>query len=217
MYTAGIVLPTPLCQARYYHRSLNPVKLVEIGFTRFGKNLNKARAQKLYKLPVAPQISGLREMAVNDVPSVHRILSEYLQRFSLHVEFTEEDIAYFLLPRMNVIYSYVVENSVGEITDFCSFYYLPSSVLRGSQHTHLRAAYAFYVVPNEYTLLELFKDMLILAKAQDFDVFNALDIMDNMSVFKELKFGIGDGNLQFYFYNWRTNSMVPAQIGVVLV
>ena len=29
-----------------------------------------------------------------------------------------------------------------------------------------------------------------------------MDIMDNMSFLKELKFGIGDGDLQYYLYNW---------------
>jgi glycylpeptide N-tetradecanoyltransferase len=32
-YTAGVVLPKPIAQARYWHRSLNVKKLVDIGFT----------------------------------------------------------------------------------------------------------------------------------------------------------------------------------------
>ena len=47
------------------------------------------------------------------------------------------------------------------------------------------------------------KDVLVLAKKQGYDVFNALDIMDNEEFLKELKFGIGDGHLHYYFYNWR--------------
>ena len=39
------------------------------------------------------------------------------------------------------------------------------------------------------------RDLLILAKQEDFDVFNALDVMENESFLKELKFGIGDGRL----------------------
>mmetsp|Transcript_22097 Transcript_22097/g.21803 ORF Transcript_22097/g.21803 Transcript_22097/m.21803 type:complete len:413 (+) Transcript_22097:19-1257(+) len=217
IYTAGVVLPTPVAQARYYHRSLNPIKLVEIGFTRFGPKLNKARAQKLYKLPENPLIPGLRAMTPRDVPAVHRMLQEYLQRFSLYTEYSESDIAHFFLPQENIIYSYVVQNEAGEITDFCSFYSLPSSVLKSAKHNKLRAAYSYYSVPGVHSLMDLFKDMLILARSNGFDVFNALDIMDNMTVFKELKFGIGDGNLQYYLYNWKTEPMVPAQVGVVLV
>ena len=40
------------------------------------------------------------------------------------------------------------------------------------------------------------QDALILAKKEDFDVFNALDLMENKTFLENLKFGIGDGNLQ---------------------
>lgn len=72
-------------------------------------------------------------------------------------------------------------------------------------------------MPGKYTLKELFTELLIQARSNNYDVFNALDIMDNLTVFKELKFGIGDGNLQYYLYNWRCQTMVPSQIGIVLV
>ena len=31
VYTAGIVVPKPVAQCRYFYRSLNPKKLVEVG------------------------------------------------------------------------------------------------------------------------------------------------------------------------------------------
>ena len=49
-----------------------------------------------------------------------------------------------------------------------------------------------------------------------FDVFNALDLMENTSFLEKLKFGIGDGNLQYYLYNWKCPAMVPKKIGLVL-
>lgn len=36
----------------------------------------------------------------------------------------------------------------------------------------------------------------MLPSQNGFDVFNALDLMHNGEVLKDLKFGIGDGNLQ---------------------
>lgn len=33
-YTAGAVLPTPIARCRYWHRSLNPKKLIDIGFSK---------------------------------------------------------------------------------------------------------------------------------------------------------------------------------------
>lgn len=50
-----------------------------------------------------------------------------------------------------------------------------------------------------------------------FDVFNALDLMENKTFLEKLKFGIGDGNLQYYLYNWKCPSMgaekVCSQLG----
>jgi len=60
-------------------------------------------------------------------------------------------------------------------------------------------------------------DSLILAKKQGFDVFNCLAIHDNQTFLKELKFGAGDGNLQFYLYNWLAPPMEPHNVGLVLL
>ena len=35
----------------------------------------------------------------------------------------------------------------------------------------------------------------------------ALDLMENKTFLEKLKFGIGDGNLQYYLYNWKCPSM----------
>lgn len=59
--------------------------------------------------------------------------------------------------------------------------------------------------------------MLIRAKKLDFDVFNALDVMENKSFLEELKFGVGDGELHYYLFNWRIKDVVPADLGMVLV
>ena len=45
-----------------------------------------------------------------------------------------------------------------------------------------------------------------------FDVFNALDLMNNKDFLEKLKFGIGDGNLQYYLYNWKCPYMEPHQV-----
>lgn len=54
---------------------------------------------------------------------------------------------------------------------------------------------------------------------RDHDVFNALDIFDNTSFMKELKFGIGDGKLRYYLYNWRVlgKDIEPSGVGLVLL
>lgn len=62
-------------------------------------------------------------------------------------------------------------------------------------------------------------DALIVAKNENFDVFNALDIMDNKKFLSELMFSAGDGCLNYYLYNWKLPSTMlkPEEIGIVLV
>lgn len=49
-----------------------------------------------------------------------------------------------------------------------------------------------------------------------FDVFNALDLMENKTFLEKLKFGIGDGNLQYYLYNWKCPSMGSEKVTVIV-
>lgn len=57
-----------------------------------------------------------------------------------------------------------------------------------------------------------------MAKSMGHDVYNALDIMENESILKDLKFGIGDGTLQYYLYNWRLNrKLEPGDVGLVML
>jgi len=48
-------------------------------------------------------------------------------------------------------------------------------------------------------------------------VFNCLEIQDNKSILTDLKFGAGDGYLQYYLYNWICKPMAPEEVGMVLL
>jgi glycylpeptide N-tetradecanoyltransferase len=58
---------------------------------------------------------------------------------------------------------------------------------------------------------------MIAACGHNFDVFNALDVQDNATVLKDLKFGIGDGKLQYYVYNWRCPPIAANEVGLILL
>ena len=61
--------------------------------------------------------------------------------------------------------------------------------------------------------------MIYVQQARDngSDVFNCLDLMDNGEFLDKLKFGVGDGKLQYYLYNWQCPQMKPSDIGIVLL
>ena len=215
-YTAGVFLPTPVATCRYYHRSLNPKKLVEIGFSRLAPRMTLGRTIKLYKTNEVPLVPGFRAMERQDIPQVTTLLKKKLDTFKLHPNLTCEEVEHWLLPRDGVVYAYVVEQG-GIVSDLASFYSLPSSVLGNEKHKTLNAAYQFWTVANSVSLEALTRDVLSMAHTRGFDVFNALDLMDNIEIFEPLKFGIGDGQLQYYLYNFKCPQIMPKEVGLILL
>lgn len=216
VYTAGVILPSPVAKCRYWHRSLNPKKLIEVSFSHLQRNMTMQRTIKLYRLPDAPKTPGFRKLVETDCLQVANLLNQYLSKFKLKPTFNEEEFKHWFLPREQIIDSFVVEKD-GVITDFGSFYHLPSTIMNNPQYNILRAAYSFYNVATKTPLNDLMNDLLISAKNLGLDVFNALDLMDNVEFLENLKFGIGDGNLQYYIYNWRCQFMEPNDVGLVLL
>ncbi len=67
------------------------------------------------------------------------------------------------------------------------------------------------------SLKDLMECSLVMARDLEVDVFNALDLMENIQFLEPLKFGIGDGYLQYYLYNWKCPEMPSAGVGLVLL
>jgi len=233
IYTAGVLLPTPVSTCRYFHRSLNIPKLVDVKFTYVARNSTLARMVRAHKVPSEPQLRGLREMEEKDVEAVAELAARYMKRFKMVPEFTLDEVRHnFLSGRgegeiLNgrregqVVWAYVVEDPKShKITDFFSFYSLPSTIMQHPKHALLEAAYLFYYGTAtafeegaessgrlKRRLLDLIGDALVIANEARFDVLNALTLMDNHLVLADLKFGQGDGLLNFYLYNWRTSQL----------
>lgn len=216
-YTAGVVLPKPVSTCRYWHRSLNPKKLVEVKFSHLARNMTMQRTIKLYKLPDKPKTKGFRRMEDKDVDKAHHLLEEYLKKFHICPVFTKEEFRHWFTPKEGIIECFVVEDANGEITDMVSYYSLPSTVMHHPIHKSVRAAYSFYNVSSKTPWLELMNDALISARNIQMDVFNALDLMENKKFLVPLKFGTGDGNLQYYLYNWKCPSMKPEDVALILM
>lgn len=114
IYTAGVVLPKPVSTCRYYHRSLDWLKLYEVEFSPLPDKSTKARQVSRYALPVNTGIPGLRQMEGKDVDAVHLLLGKYLERFDLSPKLDKSEIEHWLLnketnPEDRVVWSYVVE------------------------------------------------------------------------------------------------------------
>ena len=66
------------------------------------------------------------------------------------------------------------DEKIHEITDFCSFYSLVSSI---KQQKKLRAAYSYYNMPGAHTLAEMMQAMLVIVKVKHDG--NAKNIIQN--------------------------------------
>ncbi|KAF8911013.1 N-myristoyl transferase [Gymnopilus junonius] len=255
IYTAGIVIPTPVSVCRYYHRLLNIPKLVDTRFCYVPRHMTLARMTRVNKVTSSTSLPGLREMEEKDIAAVAELYTQYMKRFDMIPMFDVEEIRHHFLSgkgqgeigsggvgrrQKQVTWSYVVEDrETGKITDFFSFYSLPSTVIGNTTYPLLEAAYLYYYASNvglkgegaeqdealKKRLMALVGDALVIANEAKFDVFNALSLMDNAPILQDLKFGLGDGFLNFYLYNWRTAPLaglnieggIPAGRGIGIV
>uniref|UniRef100_T1GD15 Glycylpeptide N-tetradecanoyltransferase n=1 Tax=Megaselia scalaris TaxID=36166 RepID=T1GD15_MEGSC len=156
------------------------------------------RTIKLFKLPDEPKTKGFRKIQSKDMNAAHKLLDDYLKKFKLCPVFTKEEFRHWFTPREGIID-------------------LPSSVMQHPVHKTVRAAYSFYNVSTKTPWLELMNDALISARNIQMDVFNALDLMDNKKFLVPLKFGTGDGDLQYYLYNWKCPPMNPEDVALILM
>ncbi|KAI0517093.1 acyl-CoA N-acyltransferase [Xylaria bambusicola] len=223
IYTGGIVLPKPVSTCRYYHRAINWQKLYDVGFSPLPSNSKPQFQIRKYAVPERTSTKGLREMQKKDIIPVMDLLTRYLAKYDMAATFDKHEVEHWLLhnkkdaPEEQVVWSYVVEDDHKMITDFVSFYCLESSVINHPKHSNIKAAYLFYYAtevglakPVDKGLLKarlnsLVSDSLVYCKQYNFDVYNALSLMDNGLFLEDQKFGPGDGQLHYYLFNYRAN------------
>ena len=97
--------------------------------------------------------------------------------------YNQEEVRHFFTPKEDVMYSWVKrgkdESGKTIVTDVISFFNLPSTCLKKKKNTQLKAAYSYFTIATSVPKNQLWKDTLILAKNNGFDLFNCLDNLDN--------------------------------------
>lgn len=78
IYTTGVTLPTPFMAANYWHRNLNPQKLVEAEFSFKPAGKSMAQYVKMHKLSEETTTPGLRPMIETDVASVTCLINTHM-------------------------------------------------------------------------------------------------------------------------------------------
>lgn len=220
VYTAGVKLPIPISTATYYHRPLNYKKLLECRFCAPSAGKSPDAMEDYYDLHDIGSILGVHSGDLvsptpEDYPAIAGKLNCYLSRFDMHVKFSESDAHHWLGSVEGVVFPFVRRRSDGEIVDFVSFYSIPTTVIGSDRR--INVAYLFYYFAESHaSLTQLICMAMLKAKALGFDVFNALDILDNNVFLTPLRFSRGDGSLHYYLFNWRTSPIDSKRIGLLL-
>lgn len=224
LYSSGTVLPKPLSTCRYGHRPLNWAKLYEVGFSSLPHGETKASMVAKTTLNNETKTTGWRKMKEDDIDAVFKLYNDWRIRYDISQIMTKDDVKHWIYGGEQqdgkVIHAYVVEDEkTNKITDFISFYVLPFTVLQNPKHKEIGIAYLYYYASDigigksindeenqkllKNRLKSLVNDAMIESKKIGIDVFNALSSQDNTLFLDDMKFGAGDGFLNYYVFNYK--------------
>jgi len=127
IYTGGIVIPTPISCARYYHRTINASKLIDVGFTAVPQGMPRSSFEARYQLPKETRTKGLRKMEQKDVKAVGKLMRRFVRKYDMAPRFTDQEVEHLLLSgrgdpktgKDRVVWAYVVEVSMCASVLFC--------------------------------------------------------------------------------------------------
>lgn len=112
-YTSGETFPTPFTEANYFHRTLNPKKNIETGFSSLAANETMAKYVKKMKISEAKDIFLIGEprlMTSKDLPQVYALYKKQMENMKVSFKFSQQELSHHLLPQENIIYTIVIEN-----------------------------------------------------------------------------------------------------------
>lgn len=232
LYTSGTILPKPMATSRYTHRPIQWDNLYRFGFSGLPKDETKASMMAKYALSNDTKTPGWRAMELKDVDAVFELYNSFRKKYLVSQQMSREEVFHWIYGGKHQdnkkVHAFVVEDAQGKLTDFISFYVLPFTVL--STGEELGVSYLFYyAVDGEGAALKerlrsLVYDAMVESKKFGTDVFNALTGQDNVLFIDDLKFGPGDGELNYYLFNYRIKEIsggdfsgTPSELGVVLL
>lgn len=106
-------------------RLLDTNKLIDIRYTSLPKGMSRKDFAKKHELPKRDRINiegKLRLMEEKDCKEVLRLYNLKMKDVGIYTVMSKADIAYYLLPRENKVYTWVIEDpdKPGKLCDFLS-------------------------------------------------------------------------------------------------
>ncbi len=219
-FTSDRYLPKPFTTVDYHHRAINFEKLLEVKFCQIDEKLQKDTTQIknyhiIHEQPDEKYTELLDEKYLEESCD---LLNEYLEKYNFYQIFTQEQFKHLFFNNPFVKTYVIIDKEADSVIDFVSYYLLPSRILNpDSTHKFINAGYLFYYTSHQTTSYNLIKNAIIFAANNGCDVFNAINTMENAKVLTELKFIVGTGQLNYYFYNYKSVDLIVQQIGKLTV
>ena len=211
VYNTFYFLPKAFTKSQYYYRCINLKKLLDIQYTYLPNNkMSLGNALKKYELPDEPTITGFRKMEGKDLEQIYNLILQRNKKYKIYEMLNIKEIAHWLLPRNNIVYTYVLEDEEHKITDFCSFYTVQRTILNQnktgnesfSKYKKINFAFELINYNTSISNKELLRNAVILAKQNNFDAYHCIDYKENSENFKELLFMEKIGKMKYYLYNF---------------
>lgn len=186
LFSSNKCIPKSFCSTIGYVVPINYTKLNKIGFLT-------EREVDIIEIDNNP----LHLMNKSDIDQVLTGLNFFMEKLLIKPHFTTESLNHFMLPKKNIVYSFVVKDLNGKITDFVCVY---KHYLYCIDHKKMIvvANLAFYY-NNSMQLTQLIKYLLDKLRIYGFDQLVFRNTFDNSNI-NITKFCTQD-ILSYYFYN----------------
>lgn len=185
------------CKTQDYVIPINYKKLKKIGFL-------------MDDLDLVPIINDnpLHLMTDRDLAVVIAKLHKHMNQLCIKPYFTLESAKHFLLPKKNIIYSYVLRDEYNQITDFVSVYINYLYCIDINQFISVaQLAFYFYESLNISQLITFLIDKL---SKQKIDQLIFRNMFDNMNI-NITKFST-KGDLHYIFHNVEINEIKSSDL-----
>lgn len=218
-------IPKPFHTTNYYQRALNAEKLIKSKFLKITeKNISLKSIIKYYKLPNKPSTNKFVKMEKKHLNEAYDKLNIYFQKYNFYPVYSLEEFKCLFFDN-DIVTCYVLEDENGVVLDFISYYKINYKILNNSygnknsnnKYKFIKSANLFYYTSTVETSYRLIKDILIIAKKEGLDIFNATDNMENKSILEELEFRKSKKSVHYNLYNWRARDLSCNQIGKTII
>jgi glycylpeptide N-tetradecanoyltransferase len=216
LYNTKTYLPTPILSTTNYYKPINVDVLYDIGIIKLDEKTPLKNVIKAHKLPDKFSTPHFVKADLKHLDQMYDLFNTYMGKYNLHPVFDKEQFKNMFLDN-NFIMCYVLENDNNDVVDFISYYKIKSPVLKNDKNDYINVAQLFYYTSVNEPQYSLIKNMLIVARNNNMDVFNAMDIMENSNILKELGFEAGNNVLFYYLYNWKAKPIKNIQCSLLLI